>query len=154
MLFWKILNAVETLVIIIIWICVKQVQNVLKWKNSHFSPLQHRLGSGNALCLCSGNALCFFLIDWLKVAEDKWTGHSVALSDFYDLPLDKIVRIFNDCEVRIENSVTRVSVRHHKACLVFNSHWTTIIDSFSCILFLWQLYLSLNMHYFINFALK
>ena len=28
------------------------------------------------------------------------------------------IRIFNDCEVRIENSVTRVTVRHHEACRV------------------------------------
>ena len=27
-------------------------------------------------------------------------------------------RIFNDCEVRIENSVTRITVRHRKACRV------------------------------------
>ena len=27
-----------------------------------------------------------------------------------------IIRIFNGCEVRIENSVMRVTVRHHKAC--------------------------------------
>ena len=26
------------------------------------------------------------------------------------------IRIFNGCGVRIENSVTRVTVRHHKAC--------------------------------------
>ena len=30
----------------------------------------------------------------------------------------KAIRTFNGCEVRIENSVTRVTVRHHKACQV------------------------------------
>ena len=41
-------------------------------------------------------------------------------------------------------------VRHHKAFWIipsdriFNSHQTTFIDSLSCILFLWQLHLSLN----------
>ena len=53
------------------------------------------------------------------------------------------IRIFNGCEVPIENSVTRVTVRHHEACRVmlksyprdgiFNLHRRIIIDSFSCI---------------------
>ena len=30
----------------------------------------------------------------------------------------KNIRILNGCEVRIENSVMRVTVRHHEACLV------------------------------------
>ena len=44
--------------------------------------------------------------------------------------------------LRIKNSVMRVTVWHHEACRlmpsdgIFNSHQTTIIDSFSCILFL------------------
>ena len=29
-----------------------------------------------------------------------------------------IIKIFNGCEVRIENSVTRVTVRHREACRV------------------------------------
>ena len=59
-----------------------------------------------------------------------------------------------------ENSVTRVTFQHHSASLVmlrdgiFNSHWTTIIDSF----FFWQLHLNLhlnfNLNYFINTTLK
>ena len=59
-------------------------------------------------------------------------------------------RIFNGCEVRTENSVQGVTVRPHKACRVtpnsypecgiFNSHQTTIMDSFSCTLFLQRLY--------------
>ena len=32
--------------------------------------------------------------------------------------MGQIIRIFNGCEVRIENSVKRVTVRHHKACRV------------------------------------
>ena len=69
--------------------------------------------------------------------------------------------------MRIENSVTRVTVLHHEARQVmpksypewrnFNSHQTTIIDSFSCIFFLRRLYeivFNLNMRYFINFTLK
>ena len=48
-------------------------------------------------------------------------------------------RIFNGCEVRIENSITRVTVLHHEdSCSrtvnpsdgIFNSHQTTIINSF------------------------
>ena len=78
--------------------------------------------------------------------------------------------IFNGCEVLIENSVTRVTVRHHSAvrhhvaCRVmpnsyssdgfFKLHPRTIMDSFSCILSLRQLHLHLNMCCFINFTLK
>ena len=65
------------------------------------------------------------------------------------------------CEVRIENSVTRVTVRHREWCRtviltdgIFNSHRTTIMDSFSCILFLRQLHLSLSMYFLINFMQK
>ena len=47
--------------------------------------------------------------------------------------LCQTIRIFNGCEVRIENSVTRVTVRHREA-----------YDFFSCILFIQQLHLSLN----------
>ena len=65
--------------------------------------------------------------------------------------------------MRIENSITRETVGHHEACRarpvipsdrIFNSYLTTIIDSFSCIRFLRQLHLSLNMHYFIHLTLK
>ena len=72
----------------------------------------------------------------------------------------KNIRIFNGCEVQIENSVMRVTVWHHKAyrCIprdeIFNLHQTTIIDCFSCILFLRQLHLGLNRCCFINFTLK
>ena len=75
----------------------------------------------------------------------------------------KNIRIFNGCEVLIENSVTRVTVRHHEACLVmpnsypsdgvFNLHRRTIMDSFSCVLFIRQLHLDLNICCFINFTL-
>ena len=71
-----------------------------------------------------------------------------------------IIRIFNGCELLIENSVTPVTVQHRKACRVmpnvilsdgtFNLHQTTIMGSFSCILFLRQLHLDLNMYSFIN----
>ena len=37
---------------------------------------------------------------------------------------------------------------------IFNLHRRTIMDSFSCILFLRQLHLDLNMCCFINFTLK
>ena len=62
--------------------------------------------------------------------------------------LNRNIRIFNGCEVLIENSVTRVTVRHHEACRVmpnsypsdgiFNLHRRYIMDSFffSGILFL------------------
>ena len=47
------------------------------------------------------------------------------------------LRILNGCSVQIENSVTRVTVRHHTAIPsdgIFSSHRTTSIDSFSCTL--------------------
>ena len=63
----------------------------------------------------------------------------------------RTIGIFNCCEVPIENSVTRVTVRHHEAWRVmpnsypsdgiFNLHLTTIKDSFSCIFVLRQLHL-------------
>ena len=69
----------------------------------------------------------------------------------------KNIRIFKGCEVQIENSVTRVTVRQHKACRVmpnsypsdeiFNSHRRTIMDSFSCIHFLRKLYINFDMRY-------
>ena len=73
------------------------------------------------------------------------------------------IRIFG-WEVLIENSVRRVTVRHHEAYRVmpnsypsdgiFNLHRRTIMNSFSCILFLRQLHLDLNISCFINFTLK
>ena len=78
--------------------------------------------------------------------------------------MEKQIRIFNGCEVMTENSITRVTVRLHEACLVmpnsywsdgiFNLHQRTIMDSFSCIHFLQPLHLDLNMCCFIDFALK
>ena len=72
--------------------------------------------------------------------------------------------IYNCCEVQIEISVTRVTVWHYRACWVmlssyssdgiFKLHWTTIMDSFSCMFFLELLHLNFNMHYFINNTLK
>ena len=82
-----------------------------------------------------------------------------------------VLRTFNGCEVRIDTSITRVTVRHHEACRVMansypewqNFQFIPTIISFSYILFLLsstivfkpkRLYLSLNMRYFNNFALK
>ena len=77
---------------------------------------------------------------------------------------DQSKRIFNSCEVQIENSVTRVTVRHLEACRVmpnsypsdgiFNLHRKTIMDSFSCIHFLRKLYFNVRMHYYINIMLN
>ena len=54
-----------------------------------------------------------------------------------------IISLHYGCEVKIENSVTRVTVQHHEAYRVMpnsypsdgilNSHRRTIMDSFSCI---------------------
>ena len=49
-------------------------------------------------------------IYWLKAAEDKWTGHSIALTDFYDLPLDKVIKSF---ELR-HDKTNKMSVRPAK----------------------------------------
>ena len=76
------------------------------------------------------------------------------------------IRIFNGCEVLTENSVTRVTtcIRLHEAARVmpnsypsdgiFNLHRRTIMESFSCILFLRQLHLELNMWCFYQFCAK
>ena len=67
------------------------------------------------------------------------------------------IRLFIGCELGIENSVTSVTVQHRESCGViltdgiFNLHQTSIMDSFSCILFLRQLHLGLNMYSFLNF---
>ena len=71
----------------------------------------------------------------------------------------KNIRFFYGCEVWIDSSVTRVTVRQYDAELcrtvipsdgIFNSHRTAIMDSFSCILFLQQLHLKFYMHYNIH----
>ena len=71
-----------------------------------------------------------------------------------------VTRIFNSCEVLIE---TWVTVWNHEACRgmpnsylsdgIFNLHRKTIMDFFSCMFFLRQLHLDLNMC-FINFTLN
>ena len=84
----------------------------------------------------------------------------------YLIMVDKsqIIGVFNGCEVRIENSVTRVTVRLHEAYRVMPNtypEWRnfgftpkSIIESFSCILFIRRLYLSLDMCYCVNFTLN
>ena len=71
-----------------------------------------------------------------------------------------IIRIFNGYELRIENSVTTVTVQHREACRVMPNSYpecrdfqfaSNNHDSFSGILFLRQLHLGLNMYSFINF---
>ena len=73
-------------------------------------------------------------------------------------------RIFNGHEVLIELSVRKLIVRITRLAEwcrtvipsdpIFNSNRTSITDSFSYILFFWQLYLGLNMCCFINFTLR
>ena len=57
--------------------------------------------------------------------------------------MEQNIRIFNGCSVQIENSVTRVTARHHEPLMmpnsypcdgIFSLHRTTITDSFSCTL--------------------
>ena len=56
------------------------------------------------------------------------------------------IRLFNGCDVWIENSVMRVTVEWCWTVIpsdwIFNLHLTTIMDSFSCILFLPHLHLN------------
>ena len=77
----------------------------------------------------------------------------------------RAMRSFNGCEVRIENSVTRVTVQHQEAGRVMpknypewwnfpfapKSHYGFF---FLYIRFLLRLYLRLKMRYFINFTLQ
>ena len=65
-----------------------------------------------------------------------------------------IIRIFNGCGDKVENSITRITLWNHKVCRVMpnsypewrgfrfalNNHYTAV-DSFSCIHFLRQLHL-------------
>ena len=72
------------------------------------------------------------------------------------LRLTQIIRMFYGCEVQNENSIMSITVwprdaEHLSQEGIFNSHQTTIMDSFSCIHFLRQLHLGLNI-YFINFT--
>ena len=73
----------------------------------------------------------------------------------------KNIRIFSGCEVWIENSITRVTVRHHEACWVMlNSHLEgrnfqfAPNNHYGLVFFLRQLHLSLNKRYFMNFTQK
>ena len=75
----------------------------------------------------------------------------------------KNIIVFNGCEVRTENSVTRDTVRHHNACQAMpNSYpqWQNFQFApnnhyeFSCKHFLQQLQFSLNTHYFYNLTLR
>ena len=97
-------------------------------------------------------------IDHEKSIEHAWIINRPAWWIY--IPCKKNIRIFNGCAVQIENSVTRVTVRHHSARTIipsegiFNSHRTAIMDSFSCMPSLRQLHLSLIMRYFYNFMLK
>ena len=65
--------------------------------------------------------------------SERQVVHAVQLHVRIESWRWKTIRIFNGCEVWIENSITRITVQHHKTCPcdgIFNSHWTTIIDSF------------------------
>ena len=48
---------------------------------------------------------------WLILSQDEEVMANSA-------DPDQTIRIFNDCEVLTENSVTGVTVQHHKACRV------------------------------------
>ena len=68
---------------------------------------------------------------------------------------DQTIRIFNGCEVRIENSITKVTVwNSYLSDGIFNSHRRTIMDSFSCLHFHRKLYLNFHMRYYINITLN
>ena len=59
--------------------------------------------------------------------------------------INGIIRILHGCEVRIENSISRVTIWHHEALLsdgklilrdeIFYPQRTLMFDSFSCIPF-------------------
>ena len=116
-----------------------------------------------------------FWCHFLRQLNDEITWHPLqpmcctTCEDFLFLSYPRsddqgqIIRIFNGCEVLIENSVTRVTVRHQ--CWVMpNSYpsggifiWT-IMDFFFffffffCILFLRQLHLDLNVLFYPFYA--
>ena len=73
-----------------------------------------------------------------RLLEDLELGNPLN----YDWNIFRIIRIYHECEGRIEKSVPRIAVWHHKACRVmingdpegrtFLSYLTPIMDSFSC----------------------
>ena len=77
------------------------------------------------LSLCWANShIISFVMRWLNYFS------RLFFLDFYGSQrnlcnwLLQIIRIFNGCEVRIENSVTRVTVRHHDACRVMPNSYS------------------------------
>ena len=75
--------------------------------------------------------IAFLYLDFKVVFVDRWSLFNVVfytgwpVIEWYILIWEKTflgnkesIRIFNGCGVRIENSVTRVTVQHHEACQV------------------------------------
>ena len=77
--------------------------------------------------------------------HNQCIGNTCCFLSILRVPVCKIIRIFNGCEVLIEKCPSDG---------IFNLHRRTIMDSFSCILFLRQLHLDSNMCCFIYFTLK
>ena len=98
----------------------------------------------------------------LHFAVDVACKHRKAICHivlFLDISKNQNIRNFNRCDVRIENSATRVIVRHHEACRgmpnrypewngIFNSQLTAIMDSFSCLFFLRQVQLNIYRRFY------
>ena len=127
-----------------IFICKKKVQTHL-----------------DIIFLCVTKIRPYYIFVCNESMDKKYLIPYSCVTNVRTLHIYFIIRILNGCKLRIENSVTMVTVQHREACRVmpnsylewrtFNLHQTTIMGSFSCILFLRQLHLGLNMYSFINF---
>ena len=93
---------------------------------------------------------------WIKkvlIRWDRWTAWSVSL--FFTPDITRIYNVVR-CGLKIPSKRYLFGIMRRLASWcwtvvpsdgIFNLLWTSIIDSFSCILFLWQLYLSLHNGY-------
>ena len=63
--------------------------------------------------------VCIFKFNWLCATSFKWRKQLSWRRNYRFIWIWlrwENVRILNACEVRFENSITRVTVRHHEAC--------------------------------------
>ena len=90
---------------------------------------------------------------WISLNMASYPFHNGFLQLCKQVLMNSSIRIFNGCSVLIENSITRVTVRHHEARREMPNSYPCdrLFNSFSCILFLWQLYWRLNMFFFFFF---
>ena len=94
------------------WTTIEPPRDKTKW-HVHPARTQIRLGAHAILLVLSrGGSISFSSIPTGIGSLATHTHSNLCMTD-----QSKDIRIFNGCAVRIKNSVTRVTVRHHEACL-------------------------------------